>query len=252
VLIIRELIIDAFLLTILFYFYPCYYLALSFYSCTCWVPTISVLNLVIFSCYSNLLLKRRRWIKILWRGVLGYVLPWLSFLWSYGVFRCSVSLRVIIVFRDIIYVIIILYSWHLVICEYFWPYVWNNWSWIMHTMSTWFWQKNRVRHEIYRARKQKIQPPQAQIQRPITTPARSNLQHNRKKHKLKKKKSLLLVGEGRNKLTCLPTSGSGASQARRLPRTDTVQSEHIVGAPMCSICTKIDYGVEWVAGGDVG
>jgi hypothetical protein len=38
----------------------------------------------------------------------------------------SVSLRVAIVFRDITYVIIILYSWHLVICEHFWPYVWNN------------------------------------------------------------------------------------------------------------------------------
>jgi hypothetical protein len=35
VLIIRELCIGAFLLTILFQFYPCYYLALSFYSCTC-------------------------------------------------------------------------------------------------------------------------------------------------------------------------------------------------------------------------
>jgi hypothetical protein len=29
----------------------------------------------------------------------------------------------------------------LVICEHFWPYVWNNWSWVMHTMSTWFWPK---------------------------------------------------------------------------------------------------------------
>jgi hypothetical protein len=72
------------------------------------------------------------------------VLLRLSFLWSYGVFHCSVSLRVIIVFRDIIYVIIILYSWHLDICEHFWPYVWNNWSWVMHTMGTWFWHKNWV------------------------------------------------------------------------------------------------------------
>jgi hypothetical protein len=37
------------------------------------------------------------------------VLPRLPFLWSYGVFRYSVSLRVVI-----------LYSWHLVICEHFW------------------------------------------------------------------------------------------------------------------------------------
>jgi hypothetical protein len=56
----------------------------------------------------------------------------------------SLCLRVVLVFRDIIYVIIILYSWQLVIREHFWPYVWNNWSWVMHTMSTWFWHKNRV------------------------------------------------------------------------------------------------------------
>jgi hypothetical protein len=68
--------------------------------------------------------------------------PWLSFLWCYGVFRSFVPLWVIIVFRDTIYImIIILYSWHLVICEPFWPYVWNNWSWAVHTMSTWFWFK---------------------------------------------------------------------------------------------------------------
>jgi hypothetical protein len=97
-----------------------------------------------FPCYSNLLLRRRRWTGILRQGVLGYVLPQLPFLWSFGVFYCSISLRVVIVFRDITYVIIILYLWHLVICEHFWPYVWNNLSWVMHTMSTWFWHKNRV------------------------------------------------------------------------------------------------------------
>jgi hypothetical protein len=82
-------------------------------------------------CYFPLLLKqllrRRGSTGILRRGVLGYVLPRLSFLWCYGVFRCSVLLRVVIVFRGIIYVIIIIrYSWHLVICENFWSYVWNN------------------------------------------------------------------------------------------------------------------------------
>jgi hypothetical protein len=103
------------------------------------------LTLLFFPCYSNLLLRRRGWTRILRWGVLGYVLPRLSFLWCYGVFRCSVLLRVIIVFRDTIYVIIIiLYSWHLIICKPFRPYVWNNWSWVMHTMSTWFWHKNQV------------------------------------------------------------------------------------------------------------
>jgi hypothetical protein len=62
-----------------------------------------------FPYYSNLLLRRRRWTGILRQGVLGYVLPWLLFLWCYGVFRYSISLRVILVFKDIIYVTIILY-----------------------------------------------------------------------------------------------------------------------------------------------
>jgi hypothetical protein len=149
VLIIEESGICAFLFILLLQLYPCYYLALSFYSCACWVPTINVLNLAIFPCYSNLLLRRRGWNRILRWGVLGYVLPWLLFLWCYGVFRYSVLLRVIIVFRDTIYVIIILCSWHLVILEYFWPYVWNNWSWVMHTMSTWFWHKNWVWQSPY-------------------------------------------------------------------------------------------------------
>jgi hypothetical protein len=43
---------------------------------------------------------------------LGYALPRLLFLWCYGVFRCFVlfRMRVTLVFRDIIYVINILYS----------------------------------------------------------------------------------------------------------------------------------------------
>jgi hypothetical protein len=109
-------------------------------------------TLLFFPYYSNLLLlRRRRWTGILWRGLLRYVLPRLPFLWSYGVFHCSISLRVIIVFRVIIYVIIILYSWHLVICEDFWPYVWNNWCWVMHTMSTWLWHKNRLWQKWYQS-----------------------------------------------------------------------------------------------------
>jgi hypothetical protein len=143
VLIIRESSIGAFLLPILLQFYPCYCLALSFYSYTCWVLTISVLNLAIFPCYSNLLL-RRRWIGILQWRVLGYVLPRLPFLWSYGVFRCSISLSVIIVFRDIIYIINILYLWHLVICEHFLSICVEQLILGIHTISTWFWHKNRV------------------------------------------------------------------------------------------------------------
>jgi hypothetical protein len=48
------------------------------------------------------------------------VVPQLSFLWSYGVFRYYVMLRVVIVFRDSTCVIIIVYSWHLIVCEHFW------------------------------------------------------------------------------------------------------------------------------------
>jgi hypothetical protein len=36
--------------------------------------------------------------------------------------------------------------WHLAICEHFWSYVWNNWFWVKHTMSTRFWHKKRVWH----------------------------------------------------------------------------------------------------------
>jgi hypothetical protein len=82
---------------------------ISFISCTSWVPSICVLNLAIFPCYSNLLLRRRRWTGVLWQGVLGYTSPRLPFLWCYGVFRCSVSPKVALVFKDINYVIIILY-----------------------------------------------------------------------------------------------------------------------------------------------
>jgi hypothetical protein len=104
-------------------------LYISFYSCTYWVPTISVLNLAISLCYTNLLLRRWRWTGIHRRGILDYALPRLLFMWCYGVFRYSISLESRLVFKDIICVINIFYLWHLVICEHFGPYVWNNWSW---------------------------------------------------------------------------------------------------------------------------
>jgi hypothetical protein len=88
---------------------PFHYLYISFIYCTCWVPTISVHNLAIFPCYSNMLLRSRRWTGILGRGVLLYALPRLLFLWHYGVFHCFISWRDVLVFKDNIYVIIILY-----------------------------------------------------------------------------------------------------------------------------------------------
>jgi hypothetical protein len=82
---------------------------ISFIFCTCWVPTISVLNLIIFSYHSNLLLRRRRGTGLFWWRVLAYASPRLPFLWCYRVFHCSVSPIVTLVFKDINYVIIILY-----------------------------------------------------------------------------------------------------------------------------------------------
>jgi hypothetical protein len=110
VLIINESSVCAFLLTSLCHIYIFITVIYPLFYCTCWVPTINVLNLGIFPYHSNLLLRRRTWTVILRRWVLGYVLPRLPFLWCYEVFRCSVSLRVILVFKDIIYVIIIHYT----------------------------------------------------------------------------------------------------------------------------------------------
>jgi hypothetical protein len=65
--------------------------------------------------YSNMLLRRKRWFGNLWWGVLCCALPCG---YSCGVMESSVvlfRLRVVTVFRGNIYVIIILYSWHLVI-----------------------------------------------------------------------------------------------------------------------------------------
>jgi hypothetical protein len=118
-----------------------YYLCISFIFCTYWVPTISVLNLAIFSFHSNLLLRRRRWTGILWWGVLGCALPRLLFLWCFRVFRCSVSLESWLVFKDILYVTYILYSWHLVICEHFLSVCVEQLILGIHTMGTWFYCK---------------------------------------------------------------------------------------------------------------
>jgi hypothetical protein len=88
--------IGAFLLIDLLLHLPWYYPCISFISFTCWVPTISLLNLAISPCHTNLLL-RWWWWRILRHGVLGYVLPQLLFLWSYGIFRRSSSSRVALV-----------------------------------------------------------------------------------------------------------------------------------------------------------
>jgi hypothetical protein len=94
VLIIGESCIGAFLLVLLLRFYPCCYLALSFYSCTCWVPAISVLNLAIFT----LLLKpaaqkeRMDW-NSLTRSSRLHVAPVVIsvVLWSLPLFRSAES-----------------------------------------------------------------------------------------------------------------------------------------------------------------
>jgi hypothetical protein len=66
-------------------------------------------------------------------------------LWSLPLFYfISFRKRVALVFRDIIYVINILYSWHLTICEHFWSVYVEQLILGTHAMSTWFWHKNRV------------------------------------------------------------------------------------------------------------
>jgi hypothetical protein len=68
-----------------------------------------------------------------------------------GCCSCGVSessavpfrMRVILAFRDIIYVINILYSWHLVIYEHFLSVCVERLILGIHTMSTWFFLQNR-------------------------------------------------------------------------------------------------------------
>jgi hypothetical protein len=64
--------IGAFLLTALLPHWSCYYPCISFYSCTCLVPTISVLNLAIFPYHTNLLL-RRWWWRMGWLSYLVFM-----------------------------------------------------------------------------------------------------------------------------------------------------------------------------------
>jgi hypothetical protein len=110
VLIINESSVGAFLLKALHLISPCYY------------PLHIILFLHLLStnhkctqpCYFPLLLKPAALKEMMdWNALTRSsrlrVAPGWLFLWCYGVFCCSVSLRVILVFKDIIYVIIILY-----------------------------------------------------------------------------------------------------------------------------------------------
>jgi hypothetical protein len=90
---------------------PCYYLYISFVSCTCQVPTISVLNLAIFPLPTQTCCSEGE-------GGLEFFDEEFKAMCCPGCCSCevmessaiSLRLRVVIVFRDIIYVIIILYS----------------------------------------------------------------------------------------------------------------------------------------------
>jgi hypothetical protein len=61
--------------------------------------------------------------------------------WSLPLFHYT---RVVLVLRDFIYVINILYSWHLVICEYFLSVCVEQLILGIHTTSTQFFLQNRV------------------------------------------------------------------------------------------------------------
>jgi hypothetical protein len=101
-------------------------------------------------CYFPLLFKpAAQKVKMDWNSstrssrlrVAPFVIP--VELWSLPLFRFA---WVILVFRDIIYIIIVLYSWHLVICEHFLSVCVEQLTLDIHMMSTWFWHKNRVWH----------------------------------------------------------------------------------------------------------
>jgi hypothetical protein len=110
VLIIGESSIGVILLIILLQFYPCYYPALSFYFCTYWLPTISVLNLAISPAVQNHCSEGEDGLEFFDEEFWAMRCPGC---YSCGVMESSAILfhvRVVLVFRDIIYVINILYS----------------------------------------------------------------------------------------------------------------------------------------------
>jgi hypothetical protein len=84
-LIICESSIGVFLHLTLLQLYLWYYILHIIISYTCWVPTISVLNLAISLYCTNLLLRSWRRFGILWWGILDEWLPPVDCMWSYGV-----------------------------------------------------------------------------------------------------------------------------------------------------------------------
>jgi hypothetical protein len=109
-LITCESSVGAFLHLTLLPLYLVYYTLHIIISYTCWVPTISVLNLAIFP----LLLKPAAQKEMMdWNSSMRssrlWVAPGLPFLWCYRVFRYFVPLRVVLVCKDFICVIIVLY-----------------------------------------------------------------------------------------------------------------------------------------------
>jgi hypothetical protein len=115
------------------------YFALSYYSCTCWVSIISILNLAIFFFYSNLLLRSWRRFGVLRYGVLGERLLPVDCLWSYVVFpllcfnSVRLSLLLKILFHNKYYIL-----WHWLLCIYFLYDMWENLIPETHTMLIWF------------------------------------------------------------------------------------------------------------------
>jgi hypothetical protein len=103
--------VGASLLIVLCLIYLVITLCISFISCTCWVPTLSILNLA----SSPLLLKPiAQKEKMDWnsstRSSRLRVAPVTVHVELWSLFVVSLCLTVIIVFVDIIYVIITLYS----------------------------------------------------------------------------------------------------------------------------------------------
>jgi hypothetical protein len=109
---------------------PCYYTLHIIYSCSCWVPTISILSLTIFPCYSNLLLRRWRWTGILQWGVLELRCPDCIFPWTTKSSDVLLPWECRLVFER--HYLCNNYTfirgiWHVV--NTFYSYVWNKCSW---------------------------------------------------------------------------------------------------------------------------
>jgi hypothetical protein len=130
-----------------YHFYSSFYLhilsCISFYSRTCRVPTISVLNLAISPCCKNMLLKSWRRFGVLLYGLLGERLPRSIACGVMVSFCCDASESVRLVFCKILFCNKYYILWHLLFCIHFLYGMCENLFLGTHTMSIRFGHKIR-------------------------------------------------------------------------------------------------------------